>query len=54
MKGDRIIENEKIEVFDLNGKLVLQSTENPIDMSFRAKGIYIVKVTGEAVKVIKN
>ncbi len=44
----------EIQVFDLKGKLVLQPTENPFDMSALPKGVYLVKVNGETVKVVKK
>jgi len=44
----------KIEVFNLQGKLILQPTTNPFDISTLPEGIYMVKVNGETVKVVKK
>jgi len=43
--------NEMIQVFNLNGKLVLQSNTNPFDMSALPDGMYIIKVNNETVRV---
>ena len=43
-----------IQVFDLNGDMVMQPTTNPFDMSALPNGIYLIKVNGETVKVIKR
>ncbi len=44
----------EIQVFDLKGKLVLQPTENPFDMSALPQGMYVIKVNGQTVKVVKK
>ena len=44
----------KIEVFNLQGKLVLQLTTNPFDISALLEGIYMIRVNGEMVKVVKK
>ena len=44
----------KIQVFNIYGVLVLQPETNPFDMSLLPEDIYIIKVNGEAVKVIKK
>jgi len=53
-KAGQIIENEKIEVFNLNGKLVLLPNTNPFNVSALPEGIYVVRVNGETVKVVKK
>ena len=64
--GQLIINNEQttfgasqltinnIQVFDLNGKLVLQPTTNPFDMSRLPNGTYMIKVNNETIKIVKN
>ena len=44
--------NEIIQVFNLNGTLVLQSNTNPFDMSALPDGVYIIKVNGETIRVV--
>ena len=44
----------KIQVFDLNGVLVLQPETNPFDMSALPQGMYFIKMNGETAKVIKT
>ena len=44
----------KIQVFDLNGVLVMQPASNPFDMSGLPKGVYVIRINGETVKVIKT
>jgi len=43
-----------IQVFDLNGKLVLQPNTNSFDISHLPNGVYMVKVNGEVIKVVKK
>ena len=43
----------KIQVYDVNGVLVMQSETNPFDMSVLPEGIYFIKVNGISVKIIK-
>ncbi len=45
---------DKIQVFDSNGKLIMEPTTNPFDMSSLPAGIYIVKVNNKTVKVVKE
>ena len=64
--GQLIINNEQtafgisqlimnnIQVFDLNGKLVLQPTTNSFDISHLPNGVYLVKVNGEVIKIVKE
>jgi hypothetical protein len=51
---DEWVPTDKIQVFDLYGRLVLQPYANPFDMSSLPKGTYIIKVNGETVRVIVN
>ena len=44
----------KIQVFDLNGVLVLQPETNPFDMSTLPQGMYFIKMNGKTAKVIKT
>jgi len=44
----------KIQVFDLNGKLVLQPTTNSFDISHLPNGTYMVKVNEEVIKIVKK
>ena len=65
-RGQLIINNEqttfgasqliinKIQVFDLNGKLILQPTTNSFDISHLPNGTYMVKVNEEVIKVVKR
>ena len=48
------LKKELIQVFDLNGHLVLQPATNPFDMSLLPNGIYLIKMNGETVRVIKT
>ena len=43
-----------IQVYDMNGAIVMQPETNPFDMSALPQGMYFIKVNGEAVKVIKK
>jgi hypothetical protein len=43
-----------IQVFDLYGKLVLHTYDNPIDLSGLSAGVYVIKVGNETVRVIVN
>ena len=42
-----------IQVFDINGSLVMQPETNPFDMSALPKGTYLIRMNGETAKVIK-
>jgi len=65
-KGELIINNEQtmfgasqliinnIQVFDLNGKLVLQPTTNSFNISGLPNGTYMVKVNEEVIKIVKE
>jgi len=44
----------KIQVFDLNGVLVMQPETNPFDMSILPQGMYFIRVNGKTAKVIKT
>lgn len=51
-------ENSNLEVYDMNGKLVLRkslnNSKNTINTSNLAKGVYLFKVGNSVTKVIKN
>ena len=50
---EQIIENAPIiQVFDFQGRLVLQTRENPLDMSGLPEGVYLIKVNDETVRVV--
>ena len=42
---------EEVEIFGLNGNLLIESRRKSIDISSLSSGIYLVKVTGEGDKV---
>ena len=44
----------KVQVFDMYGKLVLLPVTNPFDMSALPNGMYVIKVNGETVKIVKK
>jgi hypothetical protein len=43
---------DKIQVFDLYGRLVLQPYTNPFDMSALPEGVYVIKVNDKTVRVV--
>lgn len=49
-----VIDNAQIQVFDLKGNLVFSTHENPFDISHLPQGVYLVKVNGETVKMLKK
>ena len=44
---------DKIQLFDIHGKLIMQPTQPEFDMSVLPKGIYLLKVNSEMMKVVK-
>ena len=42
----------KIQVFDMYGRIVLQSYDNPLDMSGLPEGVYLIKINDETVRVV--
>ena len=48
------VEIGMIQVFDNFGKLVLETRENPFNISVLPSGIYLIKVNEQTTKVIKN
>lgn len=47
------IQSEKIKIFDFTGKLIIETTENKIDISKFATGIYIIKSINGTGRFIK-
>lgn len=54
IKQHNINEKPLVKLYDLQGKLIQETTENSINMSDYASGIYILHVNGEKTKVIKE
>lgn len=61
LRLDKSVENEKVDIVDMMGKLVYQTTISveqntyyPIDLSFLAEGIYTVRIKDGLFKLIKN
>ena len=50
----QIDDSQLIQVFDMNGALMLQTVENPFDVSALSNGVYLVKANGETMKVVKK
>jgi len=42
------------KLYNLQGQLLLQTNETEIDFTVYPKGIYILNVNGEQMKIIKN
>ena len=43
-----------IQVFDMHGRLVLQSTTNPFNIRTLPEGVYLIRMNGETVRVVKK
>ncbi|MDR1678269.1 MAG: T9SS type A sorting domain-containing protein [Prevotellaceae bacterium] len=43
-----------LKLYSLQGKLLLQTTANAIDLSVYPRGTYLLQVNNEAVKVMKK
>lgn len=54
IKGNSIITNGLINVFDFQGRIVCQSTNGNVNLSNIPKGVYIVKTQSLSFKIIKK
>lgn len=44
-------DNKLIQVFDINGRMVVQSIESSIDLSNQVQGVYMIKSEKQAIKI---
>jgi hypothetical protein len=45
---------DRIQVFGINGRLLLETSENPFNISAMPAGIYVIKINGETINIIKQ